>query len=400
MHVEMRPIGSIKPYDQNPRVNDAGVDAVAASMRAFGVRQPIVVDEQDVIIVGHTRYKAALKLGMTEVPVHVAVGLTPEQARAYRIADNQTANLSDWDYDLLPIELAGLREADFELGLLGFDPDELARLLDPTLKVGLTDPDDVPEPPDEAVTQPGDLWVLGEHRLLCGDSTEHEHVRRLMGGQTARMMFTDPPWNVGIGQDSNPRHRQRPGLQNDSLSPEDFRAFLDGFVGATKGHIAGDVYCVLGASEWPTLDRALRQHGFHWSATLIWVKDVFVLGRSKYHRRYEPIWYGWPSAGKSSFGAARDLDDVWEIPRPRRSEEHPTMKPVELVVRAMTNSSRTGDSILDPFGGSGTTLIAAEQTGRRAFLLELDPGYCDTIVRRWESYSGKSAERTSVEVPA
>src|SRR5262245_14497462 len=400
MHVEMRPVESIHPYEGNPRLNDSAVDAVAASIQAFGFRQPIVVDEQSVIIVGHTRYKAAIKLGLTEVPVHVAVGLTPEQARAYRIADNQSSNLSAWDYDLLPIELAGLKDADFDLSLLGFDADELAGILNPSIKDGLTDPNDVPEPPDEAITQSGDLWVLGDHRLLCGDSTRHEDVARLMDGKTARMMFTDPPWNVGIGQDSNPRHRQRPGLQNDSLPPDDFRAFLDGFVGAAKGHIDGDVYCVLGDSEWPTLDWALRQHDFHWSATIIWVKDVFVLGRSKYHRRYEPIWYGWQLAGKSSFGPARDLDDVWEIPRPKRSEEHPTMKPVELVVRAITNSSREGDRVLDPFGGSGTTLIAAEQTGRKAFLIEIDPLYCDTIVQRWEAFSGRKAERTGVEAPA
>jgi site-specific DNA-methyltransferase (adenine-specific) len=398
--VEMRPLDAIRPYEGNPRHNDSAVDAVATSIQAFGFRQPVVVDEQSVIIVGHTRYKAAIKLGMTEVPVHVAVGLTPEQARAYRIADNQSATLSTWDYDLLPIELAGLKAADFDLGLLGFDPDELARLLDPTLKDGLTDPDEVPEPPDEAITQPGDLWVLGDHRLLCGDSTRPDDIARLVDGQQARMVFTDPPWNVGIGQDSNPRHRQRPGLQNDQLPPDDFRAFLDGFVGAVKNHLDGDLYCVLGASEWPTLDWALRQHGFHWSATVIWVKDVFVLGRSKYHRRYEPIWYGWHSAGKSSFGGARDLDDVWEIPRPKRSEEHPTMKPVELVVRAIGNSSREGDRVLDPFGGSGSTLIAAEQTGRKACLLEIDPLYCDVIVRRWEEFSGRTAERTGAEALA
>src|SRR5262249_53807005 len=195
------------------------------------------------------------------------------------------------------------------------------------------------------------------------------------------------------GRESNPGHRERPGLQNDSLPAEAFRSFIDGFVSAVKDHVTGDIYCVLGASEWPTTDWALRKHGYHWSATIIWVKDVFVLGRSKYHRRYEPIWYGWSAASKSSFGRARDLDDVWEIPRPKRSEEHPTMKPVELVRRAIQNSSRAGDRVLDPFGGSGTTLIAAEQTGRNAFLMELDPLYCDVIVQRFEKFTGKKAKR-------
>jgi DNA modification methylase len=301
--------------------------------------------------------------------------------------------LSDWDYDLLPIELAGLKEANYDLGLLGFDEDELARLLNPAIKDGLVDRDDVPAPPDQAISQPGDLWHLGNHRLLCGDSTDAGQIAHLMTGRAARMVFTDPPWNVGIGQDSNPRHRQRPGLQNDDLPPDDFRAFLGDFLAAIQPHVAGDFYCVLGASEWPNLDQALRQHGFHWSATIIWVKDAFVLERSKYHRRYEPIWYGWHSAGKSSFGPDRDLDDVWEIPRPRRSDEHPTMKPVELVLRAITNSSRAGDIVLDPFGGSGSTLIAAEQTGRRAFLIEIDPIYCDVIIQRFESFTGTKAER-------
>jgi DNA modification methylase len=400
MLVEMRPIESIKPYEDNPRLNDAGVDAVANSIREFGWHQPIVVDEHDVIIVGHTRHKAALKLGLREVPVHVAVGLSPEQARAYRIADNQTATLSQWDDGKLTAELMALQSAGFDLDLTGFSADELIRLMEPATGEGLTDPDDVPELPDEPITQPGDLWLLGKHRLLCGDSTKPEDVARLMGGKPARMVFTDPPWNVAIGQDSNPRHRQRPGLQNDSLAPDEFRSFLSAFVGAMKPHFNGDLYCVLGASEWPTLDWALREHGYHWSATVIWVKDAFVLGRSKYHRRYEPIWYGWHSTGKSSFGPDRDLDDVWEIPRPRRSEEHPTTKPVELIARALANSSRKGDIVLDPFGGSGSTLIAAEQLGRRACLMELEPRYCDVIVARWESFAGKKAERIGTGVIA
>jgi DNA modification methylase len=198
---------------------------------------------------------------------------------------------------------------------------------------------------------------------------------------------------VAIGLDSNPRHRQRKGLKNDNLSPEQFQQFLNGFVGAVESHVSGDFYCVLGASEWPTLDSTLRSRGFHWSATIIWAKDIFVLGRSKYHRRYEPIWYGWREKGKSSFIGRRDVDDVWEIPRPKRSEEHPTMKPVQLPLRAILNSSVPGDIVVDPFGGSGSTLIACEQTGRKAHLMELDPIYCDVIWQRWETFSGRKAER-------
>ena len=196
MHVEMRPIDTIRPYENNPRLNDAGVDAVAESIREFGFRQPIVVDEDGVIIVGHTRYKAALKLGLDEVPVHVAVGLSPAQAKAYRLADNQTATLSQWDDDKLPLELAQLQEMGFDLDLTGFSADELMRLLGSETNEGQADPDAVPEPPDEAITQPGDLWLLGKHRLFCGDSSKPEDVDRLLDGAAIHLVNTDPPYNV------------------------------------------------------------------------------------------------------------------------------------------------------------------------------------------------------------
>lgn len=393
MQIELRPLDSIRPYPGNPRQNDQAVDSVAASLREFGFRQPIVVDAEGVIIAGHTRYKAAQKLGLAQVPVHVATDLSPAQVKAYRIADNQTASIAEWDYQLLPIELSAMQEMNFDLGLLGFDQEELSRIMSGTREQGLTEPDEVPATPEEAISRPGDLWVLGEHRLLCGDSTRPENIERLMAGATARMMFTDPPWNVAIGQDSNPRHRQRRGLVNDDISEDGFQAMLDGFMAAVGPHFSNDIYCVMGTNQWPTLDATLRSHGYHWSGTIIWVKDSFVLGRSKYHRRYEPIWYGWHEAGGSSFNNRRDADDVWEVPRPKRSEEHPTMKPVDLVARAIENSSAPGDIVIDPFGGSGTTLIAAEQTGRKAMLVELDPLYCDVIVQRWAKFTGKKAWR-------
>lgn len=203
MHIEMWTITQVKPYPGNPRNNDAAVDAVAASIREFGFRVPIVVDAEGVIICGHTRWKAAQKLGMEQVPVHVATDLTLEQIRAYRIADNKTAELADWDYDLLPIELSAIQEAGYDLGLLGFDQDELAKLFDPGVKDGLCDPDEVPEPPDEAITQPGDLWILGEHRLLCGDSANAADVDRLLDGATIHLVNTDPPYNVKVEPRSN-----------------------------------------------------------------------------------------------------------------------------------------------------------------------------------------------------
>lgn len=203
MKIELRKLSDIKPYPGNPRQNDAAVDAVAESIRQFGFRQPIVVDSEGVIICGHTRYKAALKLGLEKVPVHVAKDLTPAQIKAYRIADNQSASLAQWDYELLPIELSALQGMDFDLELLGFSKDELAKIFDPGVKEGLTDPDNVPEPPDEAITQPGDLWILGDHRLLCGDSSNAEHVDRLLGGATIQLVNTDPPYNVKVEPRSN-----------------------------------------------------------------------------------------------------------------------------------------------------------------------------------------------------
>ena len=203
MKIELRRIGDVHPYPNNPRINDDAVDTVAGSIKEFGFRQPIVVDSDGVIICGHTRFKAAKKLGLEKVPVHVAQDLSPEQIKAYRIADNKTAELAEWNYDLLPIELADLQSCNYDLGLLGFDQDELARLLNPELSEGLTDPDDIPAPPDEAITQPGDLWVLGNHRLLCGDSSNPQHLARLLGDQTIQLVNMDPPYNVKVEPRSN-----------------------------------------------------------------------------------------------------------------------------------------------------------------------------------------------------
>jgi DNA modification methylase len=380
-------IAKIAADPRNARTHgERNLSAIAASLETFGQRRPLICARDDagglVVVAGNGTLEAARSLGWEELAVtEVPADWDADKARAYAIADNRTAELADWDQVVLTKALLELDDVGYESALLGFDTEITPAVIE----------DEAPEPPEVPITEPGDMWTLGEHRLLCGDATSPGDLSRLMGEQSAAMMFTDPPWNVAIGQDSNPKHRQRTGLANDSLPPEQFQAFLDAFVVAATPHIAGDVYCVLGASEWPRLDATLRTHGYHWSATVIWVKDSFVLGRSKYHRRYEPIWYGWKDSGASSFCDRRDLDDVWEIPRPRRSEEHPTMKPVALVARSIANSSRSGDLVLDPFLGSGTTLIAAEQLGRVCRGLELDPGYCDVIVARWEKFTGHTA---------
>ena len=702
MKIELRKLSEIKPYANNPRLNDDAVEAVAASIREFGFRQPIVVDPEGVIVVGHTRYKAALKLGLEKVPVHVATDLTPEQIRAYRIADNKSAELSDWDYDLLPIELGELKACDFDLGLLGFDQDELARLLNPGVKDGLTDPDEVPAPPDEATTRPGDLWILGDHRLLCGDSGKAEDVDRLLDGAAIHLVNTDPPYNVKVEPRSNNaiaaglssfevthhqkmdvvrhpekarptakklRAKDRP-LANDFVSDEAFEQMLQAWFGnlarvlepgrgfyiwggyancanyppvlkavglyfsqaiiwvkehpvltrkdfmgnhewcqppdtsvltasgssairglrdgdrvvsfsrhhsmmvglrqgqevrttsrryngplygvavgartswATDGHIwsvrmtpaAKTKWCVylmhrgnwwrvgrsklyttwgLGVKQrlemengdgvWvlktfdtkedastfeqivsvsygiPTtfwteantsrrtqamirriydhidldhLERCARQalsdsgrsvyyplvsrdqtrHKYGDRASLLarscnlipevmavpvpgrgqqafWEPiraidvqaydgDVYSMSVEKYHHYVADglvthnCFYGWREGAAHVFLGPNNAVDVWSVKKVNpQSMIHLTEKPVELAVRAIQYSSRPGENVLDLFGGSGSTLIGAEQTGRKAFLMELDPLYCDVIVQRFEKFTGRKAER-------
>ncbi len=362
-------------------------DALRGSLTEVGWVQQVLVNRQTGHVVdGHARVEEAISRGESTVPV-LYVDLDPDEEALVLATLDPIAAMATTNEASLAALLSELHVDDAALRAL------LTQLTPAIPKVGLTDPDEVPPVPAEPWVKPGDLFALGDHRLLCGDATNGADVERLMAGATARAMFTDPPWNVGIGQDSNPRHRQRPGLRNDDLGPEAFRARLDGFAAQAHRVVSGDLYVVLGASEWPTLDLALRGAGYHHSATIIWAKDAFVLGRSNYHRRYEPIWYGWRDGGTSSFNGARDLDDVWEIPRPRRSPEHPTMKPVELVERAIANSTAAGDGVYDPFVGSGTTLIAAERVGRRGYALEIDPRYVQVALERWTAFTGRTAER-------
>jgi DNA modification methylase len=428
MNIEMRPIASIRPYDNNPRLNDAAVDAVAASIKEFGFRQPIVVDENGVIIVGHTRYKAALKLGLTEVPVHVAVGLSPAQARAYRIADNQTATIATWDDDKLPLELAALQEMGYNLDLTGFSADDLLRLLDSEANAGQADPDAVPEPPDEPVTRPGDLWLLGKHRLLCGDSSKAEDVDRLLDGAAIHLVNTDPPYNVRVEprsrnaiaaglssfvarthhqqcverppEQSQPttkklRAKDRP-LTNDFVSDDEFDRLLACWFGnIARVLLPGRGFYIWGGyanvGNYPPV---LKAAGLYFSQAIIWDKQHPVLTRKDYMGAHEWCFYGWrEGAGHQFFGPA-NATDLWAVKKVNpQSMVHLTEKPVELAARAIEYSSKRGENVLDLFGGSGSTLIAAEQTGRKAFLMELDPLYCDVIVTRYEQFTGKKADR-------
>jgi DNA modification methylase len=391
MLVEERPVGSIKPYDNNPRDNDPAVDAVAASIREYGWRQPVVVDEQDVIIVGHTRYKAALKLGLKTVPVHVARGLTPAQARAYRIADNQTATLSRWDEDKLPLELMELQKADFDLTLTGFPEDEILRLLAAPPAEGQCDPDEVPEPPADPVTKPGDLWALGRHRLLCGDATKPEDLARVTGGQAVDMLLTDPPYNVAY-EGKTP---DRLTIANDAMPDAEYRTFLASALTAAGQHLrtGGSFYVWHADTAGLAVRSACADAGLAVRQCLVWVKSVLVPGRQDYQWRHEPCLYGWADGAAHTWLSDRSQTTVLEFDKPARNGDHPTMKPVDLFAYLVGNSCPPGGSVLDPFAGSGTALVAAEQTGRTAYLVELDPRYVDVVVARFEAFTGHKAER-------
>lgn len=394
MQVELRSPNSITPYPGNPRVNDGAVDAVAASLKEFGFRQPIVVDEEGVIIVGHTRWKAAQKLGLEQIPVHVAMNLSPEQIKAYRIADNKTNELATWDKALLPLELAELKACDYDLGLLGFEPDELAKWLGGETTDGLCDPDDVPAPPDEPVTQPGDLWILGEHRLLCGDATSDVDVTRLMQREKADLLLTDPPYGVSyVG-----KTKDALTIENDSLDDEAFREFLVvAFVNAFNVLKPGAAFYIWHAdSEGFNFRGAIHDCGELVRQCLIWNKNSMVMGRQDYHWKHEPCLYGWKNGASHRWYADRSQTTVLDFARPSRSEIHPTMKPAALIAYQIGNSTKQRDLVFDPFLGSGTTIIAAQQLGRRCFGLELAPRFCDNIVDRFQRFTGTPAilERT------
>lgn len=383
-------LSELEPASYNPRAISAGALAgLTASVTRFGLVQPVIWNKRTKRVVGgHQRIKALLSAGETQADV-VVVDLPETEEKALNIALNNPfieGEFTDGLHDLL-VELKEALASDF--AMLGFN-DLLEQISKDIAHAGVSE-GSVPAKPKTPKTKPGDLYTMGKHLLLCGDSTNPDHVKRVLSAPAA-MMFTDPPWNVAIGKDSNPRHRQREGLKNDDLG-KDFFGFLTAWAKACLPAIKGDLYCVMGSREWPAIDKVLRDAGMHWSAVIVWVKDSFVLGRRNYHPRFEPIWYGWSEKGTSSYVGKRDQDDVWEVPRPKVSEEHPTMKPVALVARAIQNSSVAGDRVFEPFGGSGSTLMACEQLGRVCSTIEIDPGFCDVIVERWEKHTGQKAKR-------
>ena len=386
--IAWRPLGELIPYARNPRTHsDAQVAQIAASIRDFGWTNPVLVDGESGIIAGHGRVLAARKLKLEQVPVIELAHMSEAQKRAYLIADNRLALDAGWDEALLRLELADLSELGFDLGLIGFGEGELERLLAGG-KEGLTGDDEAPALPEQAVTQPGDLWVLGDHRLLCGDATVMADVERVLGGSLADMTFTDPPYNVAYGSSAKDKLRgNKRKILNDNLGAG-FEAFLQDACANILSLTKGAVYVCMSSSELHTLQRAFTAAGGKWSTFVIWAKHTFTLGRADYQRQYEPILYGWPAGHDRYWCGARDQGDVWFFDKPARNDLHPTQKPVALIERAIRNSSKTSDIVLDPFGGSGSTMIACEKAGRQARLVELDPKYCDVIVQRWQDWTG------------
>jgi DNA modification methylase len=392
--IRITPVDQLIPYARNARTHsDEQVAQIAASIAEFGFTNPILTDGERGVIAGHGRLAAARKLGLKEVPVIELGYLSDAQKKAYILADNRLAMNAGWDDELLKLELAELKDADFDLDLMGFTDDELDLLLNGDDGGGLTDDDAVPETPKEPLSRPGDLWILGNHRLLCGDSTVLSDVERLMGGQLADMAFTDPPYNVDYGNNAKDKMRGKyRRILNDALGDGFYQFLYDACVNlllVTKG----GCYVAMSSSELHTLQKAWLDAGGKWSTFIIWSKNTFTLGRADYQRQYEPILYGWKQGADHFWCGDRDQSDIWNYNKPRVNDLHPTMKPVELVERAIKNSSKTRDIVLDLFGGSGTTLIACEKNNRQARLMELDPKFVDVIVKRWEEYTGQQAVR-------
>jgi DNA modification methylase len=387
------------PYAKNARTHDdTQVSQIAGSIAEFGFVNPILVGDDNVIIAGHGRLMAAQQLGLDSVPVIVLHHLTESQRRALVIADNKIAENAGWNDELLKLELEELGDLGFDLDVIGFSDEELDELLGNDEQPGETDEDDIPEVEDEPVSRHGDVWILGDHRLLCGDSTSKQELEKLMSGELADMAFTDPPYNVDYGNNAKDKMRGKDRrIMNDNLG-DDFYQFLKDALTNLLSVTKGACYIAMSSSELDTLQKAFRDAGGKWSTFIVWAKNTFTLGRSDYQRQYEPILYGWREGNDHFWCGARDQGDVWFFNKPVKNDLHPTMKPVELVERALRNSSKSRDIVLDLFGGSGSTLIACEKTGRAARLIELDPKYVDVIVRRWQDYSGEQAIRESDEL--
>ena len=392
LKIEYLAPSQLTPYVNNARTHSPEqIDQIAASIKEFGFVNPILVDERGVIVAGHGRLAAAHKLGMSQVPVIYLKHLTETQRRGLIIADNRIAMNAGWDEELLKVELEALQIEDFDLDLLGFDPTEIDNILFSDEEDTSEEDEAVPELPEVPISKPGDVWILGDHRVLCGDATLPADIEKLMNGQLADMVFTDPPYNVDYGNTAKDKIRGKSRtIMNDNLGAA-FGQFLLDSVTNMLAVTKGALYICMSTREIPTLHDAFEKAGGKWSDYLVWAKHMFTMGGSDYQRQYEPILYGWKQGNDHYWCGARDQGNVWFIKKPSRNTLHPTMKPIELVERALKNSSKSHDIVLDSFGGSGSTLIACEKLGRQCRMLELDPKYVDVIVKRWEEFTGKEA---------
>ena len=403
--IEQSPIDRLVPFERNARTHSPEqVAQIAASIAEFGFVNPVLIGPDCVIVAGHARVLAARKLGLAEVPVITLGHLTPAQRRALVIADNRLGLNAGWDEPLLHLELAALREQDFDLSLLGFEDEELAALLaDEVSSAGLTDEDAAPEPPETPATATGDVWILGDHKLLCGDATVSANVERLFSGEAADMVFTDPPYNVDYEGYTEDRLR----IQGDRMSTEQFQRFLeDTFRSYRRIVKSGASLYVCHSSSWQReFQNALEQAGFEIRCQIIWAKNTFAWGFARYKFQHEPLFFCHVTGERDAWYGDRSQSTLWQENKPAANRLHPTMKPVELIERALANSSKSGDIVADLFGGSGSTLIACERRTRKARLMEIDAAYADVIVRRWQDYTGKEATleadgRTFTEIAA
>lgn len=396
LKIEYVPVGDVKPYENNPRKNEAAIPALKESIRDFRFSQPISVDADGVVITGHTRLLAAKALGMETVPVIRWSDLTPEQVKALRIADNRVGEIAEWDFDALKVELNCL--PDFDPTALGFDMDELAKVLGSERREGQTDADDVPEVAenDPPKSRRGEVYQCGEHRLMCGDSADSDDWTALMDGEKGDMVFTDPPYGVAIGDKNKMldeiQHggRIKENIMNDALSIDDLKPILKAAFVNLRENAADDACWFVTSPQGGDLCMMMMmmsEAGVPVRHVLMWRKNTatFSMGRLDYDYAHEPIFYTWTKS-HHNFRGGENRTSVWEYDKPRKCDLHPTMKPVELVESAILDGTERGMTVVDAFGGSGTTMIAAEKTGRRARLMELDPHYCDVIRRRWAEY--------------
>src|SRR5882724_6497556 len=383
-------IDRLVPYARNPRKNDAAVDRMSASISEFGFKIPVLARSSGEVVDGHLRLKAARKLKVTEIPVVLCDEWTPAQVKAFRLLVNRSVNWADWDDDLLRLELLELKELDFDLTLTGFDLNEVNDYLaaEPFIE-GLTDEDAAPEVTDQAITVLGDLWIVGNHRLLCGDATKPEDVSKLMGADSADLVFTDPPYNV----DYDGYTQEKLKIKGDRMSEAEFKGFLEASFRSYRSLVksGGSMYVCHPSSWQREFQNALEATGFEVRCQIIWAKNTFAWGFGRYKFQHEPMFYAHVSGQKDAWYGDKSQSTLWQEKKPAANRLHPTMKPVELVARALVNSSKAGDVIVDLFGGSGSTLIGCERGRRKARLMELDPRYTDVIVRRWQQYTGKAA---------